>query len=220
MDTTALLRFLKELSQNNHKEWFDAHRKEYEALRKEWLGFVGELITAFGAFDSSLLSLEPKNCVFRINRDIRFSKDKSPYKTNFGCSLNPRGKKAEFIGYYIHLDPAGCFVAGGAYGPQPDTLSAIRQEIDYNADEFKSIVTHPTFVKAFGSLSGETLSRPPKGYEADNPAIVYLKHKSFLAQHPLSLSDIKSPNLAQNLSQTGRAMKPLVDFLNRAIVSE
>jgi uncharacterized protein (TIGR02453 family) len=217
MNTKALIAFLESLHKNNNKEWFDTHRKEYESLRKEWLGFVSELIPAFGAFDPTLLHLEAKDCIFRINRDVRFSKDKSPYKTNFGCSFNAGGKKAEFFGYYLHIDPKGCFMAGGAYGPSPASLAAIRQEIDYNADEFKSIVTHKTFTKAFGSLTGEVLSRPPKGYEAENPAIVYLKHKSFLAQHPLTTADITSPKLVKQLVETGQAMKPLIDFLNRAV---
>ncbi len=217
MNTKALIKFLESLGQNNNKEWFDANKIEYETLRKDWLNFVSELIPAFAAFDPSLQKLEPKDCIFRINRDVRFAKDKSPYKTNFGCSLNAGGKKAEFFGYYLHIDAKGCFMAGGAYGPSPASLAAIRQEIDYNSKEFTSIVTHKTFVKTFGSLKGETLSRPPKGYEAENPSINYLKHKSFLAEHPLTQADVHSPKLIKQLVETGQAMKPLIDFLNRAV---
>jgi uncharacterized protein (TIGR02453 family) len=217
MDTKALIKFLEQLGKNNNKEWFDAHKKEYETLRKDWIQFVSELIPAFGAFDPTLLHLEPKDCLFRINRDVRFSKDKSPYKTNFGSSLNAGGKKAEFFGYYLHIEPKGCFMAGGAYGPSPASLAAIRQEIDYNAKEFHSIVTHKSFIKHFGSLTGETLVRPPKGYEVDNPSIGYLKHKSFLAQRSLSMEEVTSTKLIAQLVQTGQAMKPLIDFLNRAV---
>src|SRR6478752_7596525 len=112
MDFKPLLSFLTRLSKNNNKDWFDAHKKEYEALRKEWISFVSECITGVGAFDPAIASLDPKKCIFRINRDIRFSTDKSPYKNNFGMSLSAGGKSEDFCGYYLHIQPGNCFVAG------------------------------------------------------------------------------------------------------------
>lgn len=217
MDFKSLLTFLKGLEKNNNKEWFDGNKKTYEAIRKDWLGFVAETIAEAGRFDKDIAALEAKNCIFRINRDVRFSNDKSPYKNNFGMSLSKGGKKAEFCGYYLHIQPGTCFLAGGAYMPMPDKLAAIRQEIDYNAEEFVRIVTDKQFKKYFGKLSGETLQRPPKGYEADNPMIQFIKHKSFLAEYKLTDADLLDKKFQTKMIEVFKAMQPLNEFLNRAI---
>lgn len=217
MDFKRLLTFLTKLNKNNQKEWFDANKKEYETLRKEWLQFVGESITTVGAFEPNILSLEPKQCIFRINRDVRFSADKSPYKTNFGMSLNPAGKKATFCGYYLHVEPGNIFVAGGSYMPPAEDLAKIRQEIDYNVDEFKAIVAATNFKKLFGAISGEKLVRPPKGYDAENPAVEFLKYKSFIAQRNLTETELVDTKFMKTFIQTTQAAKPLVDFLNEAV---
>jgi uncharacterized protein (TIGR02453 family) len=217
MDFKHLLDFLTRLSKNNNKEWFDANKKEYETLRNEWIGFVGESIQAFGAFDSAILELEPKKCIFRINRDVRFSKNKDPYKNNFGMSLSSGGKASDFCGYYLHIQPGECFVAGGAYQPMPDKLAAIRQEIDYNYNLFNKIVSAKSFKSQFGNLSGDKLSRPPKGYDADNPAVEFLKHKGFIAYRKIDDKALLNKRFMTDLIESGRAMKPLIDFLNQAI---
>lgn len=216
MDFKALFTFLKGLEKNNNKEWFDANRKTYEDLRKQWIAFVQEMINEVGKFDKEVAHLEPKQCIFRINRDIRFSNDKSPYKLNFGMSLSKMGKK-DFCGYYLHLQPNGCFAAGGTYMPMPDKLAAIRQEIDYNAEQFVKIVTDKTFKKLFDKLSGESLQRPPKGYEADNPMIQFIKQKSFLAEVKLSDKEILAADFKKQLVTAFKAMQPLTDFLHGAI---
>lgn len=217
MDFKHLLDFLTRLSKNNNKEWFDAHKKEYEALRKEWIDFVSEGIQAFGTFDSAMLDLDPKKCIFRINRDVRFSKNKDPYKNNFGMSLSSGGKASDFCGYYLHIQPGECFIAGGAYQPMPEKLAAIRQEIDYNLDAFQKILSAKEFKSQFGSLSGDKLSRPPKGYDADNPAVEYLKHKGFIAYRKVDDKALMDPNFMKEFVRSGKAMKPLIDFLNEAI---
>lgn len=216
MDFKPLLSFLSQLAKNNNKEWFDAHKKEYETLRKEWISFVGESITAVSAFDPAIASLDPKKCIFRINRDIRFSSDKSPYKNNFGMSLNPGGKNEDFCGYYLHIQPGNCFIAGGAYMPAPERLAAIRQEIDYNFPAFQKIVTSKPFTARFGALSGEKLVRPPKGYDAENPAVAFLKHKGFIVEHKVSDKEICDPAFMKMFIQSAQTMKPLLDFLNEA----
>lgn len=217
MDFKSLLTFLKGLQKNNNKEWFDANKKTYEGIKKDWLAFVADAIEEVGRFDKDIAVLEAKNCIFRINRDVRFSNDKSPYKNNFGMSLSKGGKKAEFCGYYLHVQPGGCFLAGGAYVPMPDKLAAIRQEIDYNAEEFVGIVTDKKFKKFFGKLSGEALQRPPKGYEADNPMIQFIKQKSFLAEYKLTDEDLMDGRFAEKMIEVFKAMQPLNEFLNRAI---
>jgi uncharacterized protein (TIGR02453 family) len=216
MDFKALLAFLAKLKKNNNKEWFDKNRKEYEELRKEWIGFVDETIRGIQKFDGRLAGIEAKNCIFRINRDIRFSKDKSPYKDNFGASMNPGGKNSFNAGYYMHIQPGECFIAGGMYQPEPEKLNAVRQEIDYNLEAFKKIVGHKEFKKHFGALSGEKLSRPPKGYEADNPAIEFIKHKHFLAHCKLDEKLVAGKNFQKELLAGFKAMQPMISFLNEA----
>jgi len=216
MDFKLLMTFLTKLRKNNHKEWFDANRETYEALRQDWVKFVQEMINQSAIFDSDIKHLEAKKCIFRINRDVRFSKDKSPYKTNFGAWMNKGGKKAESAGYYLHLEPGNCFLAGGVYMPNPAQLQAIRQEIDYNYSRFLKILKDKTFVKHFGGLSGDKLSQIPKGYDKDNPAIEYLKHKSFLMYHRIDEKLLKDKGFDKYAVRIFKTMKPLIDFLNEA----
>lgn len=213
--------FLKTLSKNNNKPWFDAHRKDYDAAKADFENFIGSLLKKTTSFDKDLNELEVKQCTFRINRDIRFSKDKTPYKTNMGASLNRGGKKSVFAGYYFHLEPGGkSFAGGGLWMPEAETLKKIRQEVDYNLDEFKTIIENKTFKKIYNALeiSKETsLSSAPRGYEKDNPAFEWLKLKSFIATKSLSDKNIMSKDLVGNVAETFKALKPLIDFLNRAI---
>jgi uncharacterized protein (TIGR02453 family) len=218
MNIQALIKFLKNLQENNTKDWFDLNRPHYEKLRKDWLEVVAKLINQTIVFDPEMAELDPKKCIFRINRDVRFSANKSPYKNNFGINLSKGGKTADFCGYYVHLQPKGSFIAGGSYQPTPDKLAAIRQEIDYNFNEFKGIIEHKEFVKHFGVLTGDKLQRPPKGYHIENPAISYIKHKGFLAYLPLADEGLDEKKLLLNCEKAFKAMKPLNDFLNRAIL--
>ncbi|MBW7844909.1 MAG: DUF2461 domain-containing protein [Bacteroidia bacterium] len=216
MDFEKLLNFLEELKLNNNKAWFDANRLRYSRLRSDWLDFVQEVINRVSVFDSTLKYLEPKQCIFRLNRDIRFSNDKTPYKTNFGMSLSKYGKKDNFCGYYLHIEPNNSFVAGGCYMPDAMLLAAIRQEIDYNANQFTSIVKDKKFIKTFGNISGEKLQRPPKGYDASNPMIEFLKLKSFLAEKELSNDEVKDKKILTNLQTHFQIMYPLNKFLYQA----
>lgn len=217
MDFKHALQFLGKLQKNNNKEWFDKNKKEYDGLRKDIVAFVDRMLTNIQAFDPMLAGVEAKQCMFRINRDIRFSKDKSPYKNNFGLSFNKGGKSSPYAGYYLHIQPGECFIAGGAYAPMPEHLAGIRQEIDYNYDEFKKILAHKDFKKYFGTLTGDKLSRPPKGYEADNPAIEHLKHKNFLMWHKIDESQLTDKNFEKYCTGVFKAMQPMLDFINRPI---
>lgn len=214
-------RFLKGLKKNNNKAWFDQHRPEYEAAKTDFAAFIQQLIQTHGKKDASIRNLLAKDCMFRINRDVRFSKDKSPYKTNFGASINKNGKKAmNCAGYYFHLEPGACFAGGGLYMPMPEELRKVRQEIDYNFGGFKKITQSKKFVSVYGDLdrSAEyTLSRVPKGYEADNPAAENLKLKSFVAITPVPDELLHSPNLVKTIAAAFDSLRPLVDFLNEAL---
>ncbi|AQG79679.1 DUF2461 domain-containing protein [Spirosoma montaniterrae] len=214
------LRFLTDLKANNEKPWFDANRRTYEAARADVVQLTTTLIDGLNASDPDIAgaSLQPKKCIFRINRDVRFSANKSPYKTNFGAWFSKGSKHVNAAGYYLNIEPGGSFVAGGLYMPDAPLLAAIRQEIDYTVDEFNQILTAPTFTAYYDGLNrDDVLQRPPKGYAADNPAIEYLKLKSFTAWHRLPDDALTQPNLAQHVLAAFAALQPLVTYLNRAV---
>ena len=216
----STLKFLRDLKKNNNKEWFDSNRKTYETARKDFEIFVEAVIKKLSRSDVSVKDLKPKDCIFRINRDIRFSKDKSPYKTNFGAYINPGGKKSLFGGYYFHCDPEQSFAGGGLWMPMPPELKKVRQEIDYCFDEFKKIINAKKFKESFGNLyhgDDMRLSLVPKGFDKNNPAAEYLKLKSFIAMKELSAKDLTSNDLVNNSVKLFESLQPLIRFLNRAV---
>ena len=215
------LRFLKNLARNNHQEWLDANRPAYELAKADFITLVEQVLGQLKKKEAALTTLTPKDCIFRINRDVRFSKDKSPYKTNMGASIKAGGKKSLLAGYYIHIEPGGkSFVGGGLYMPDPAALQKVRQEIDYNWDEFSRILRSAAFKKTYGELEkweGMTLAREPKGYEKDNPAIEFLKLKSFVATQPLTDKQLTEANLTRQLTQALTTLQPLLQFINRSL---
>ncbi|CAN5758969.1 DUF2461 domain-containing protein [soil metagenome] len=219
MPEQSILKFLKDLSKNNNRPWFEEHRNQYEKAKADLNIFLTGLIKQIGAFDKPIGLLEAKDCMFRINRDVRFSKDKKPYKNNMAGYFNKAGKKGIGAGYYLHLQPGESFAAGGIWMPEPLVLSKIRQEIDYNFDEWKKMVSASSFKKNFpgGLENSDRLSRPPKGYEADNLAIEYLKLKNFIVSRSFTDAEIISKGFEAEVAKTFKAMKPMIDFFNRAI---
>jgi uncharacterized protein (TIGR02453 family) len=216
----ATIKFLKDLKKNNDKSWFDAHRPQYETAKKDFEKFIQAVIDKHGKQDPTIKELTAKSCMFRINRDVRFSKDKSPYKTNFGASINRGGKKSIYAGYYFHCEPGEAFVGGGIWMPMPPEVKKIRQEIDYCFDEFKKILANKKFKEVYGGLDlGEeySLARVPQGFEKDNPAADYLKLKSWLALEKLKDSDLTSDNLVRKTAAAFEALQPLIVFINRAL---
>ena len=216
----STLKFLKDLKKNNNKPWFDTNRKKYEDAKKDFEEFIKKLLDKLSSIDESIKGLEPKNCIFRINRDVRFSKDKSPYKSNFGASMNRGGKKSIFGGYYFHCSPGEAFAGGGIWMPMAPETKKIRQEIDYNWDEFKKIISSKKFKSVYGDLyAGEdiSLSKPPAGYSKDHPGAAYLKLKSWLAMRNFSDSDLVSKDLLKKTIDAYNTLNPLVLFLNQAV---
>ena len=214
------INFLAALKKNNSKEWFDVNRKMYETAKQDFTAFVGEIITEFGKKDDSIAHLQPKDCMFRINRDVRFSKDKSPYKTNMGASFSKGGKKSMLAGYYFHLEPGSSFMGGGIYMPDADTTKKIRQEIDYSFEDFKKIIHNKKFVAQYGGLTINeefSLTREPKGYEKDNPAIEYIKLKSWLATYPIPDQMLTDIALLSKVVVAFEALLPVMNFLNKAL---
>ncbi len=216
----STLKFLKDLKKNNNKPWFDAHRKEYDAAKNDFTIFIQSVIDKHAKSDPTIKSIAAKDCMFRINRDIRFSKDKSPYKTNMGAYISKGGKKSIYAGYYFHCEPGQAFVGGGLWMPMPPELNKVRQEIDYNLAAFKKIINAKKFKAVYKDLSHDpeyVLSRVPKGYEADNPAAEFLKMKSFVALAPVKDTDLTSKDLLKKTTAAFEALQPLIDFVNESL---
>lgn len=217
----ATIKFLKNLKKNNNKPWFDKNRKIYESAKADFTNFIQTVIDQHSKKDPSLKNLVAKDCLFRINRDIRFAKDKSPYKTNFGASINKGGRKAmNSAGYYFHLEPGASFAGGGIWMPPPEELKKVRQEIDYNYTAFKKIISSKKFKSIYGDLdkSAEfSLSRVPKGYEPNNPATTYLKLKSYITMIEISDKDLTSKDLAKKTVTAFDALQPLIEFINESM---
>jgi uncharacterized protein (TIGR02453 family) len=212
-----ILAFLSDLTDHNDRDWMTANKKYYQEAKKAFEGQVNELIEGISGFDEELVSLAPKDCIFRINRDIRFSKDKSPYKTNFGAAMTPGGKKSPLPTYYIHVQPGNSFLAGGMYMPQPAELAKIRQEIDYNAGELKKIVEDSDFQKIWGELTGEELKTVPKGYPKDHPNIDLIRKKSFIVVKNLSDEELLKDQFTQEAIRMFKILYPFNQYLSVAV---
>ncbi len=214
------LKFLSQLKKNNNKPWFDAHRPQYEAARIDFANFIGLVIDELQKSDATITGQTGKDCLFRINRDIRFSKDKTPYKTAFGASIKRGGKKSPFAGYYFHLEPGQSFAGGGIWMPEAPALKTIRQEIDYNWDEFKNILNAKEFKAAYKDLykgDDQRLSTTPKGYEKDNPAADYLKLKSFIGEAKIADDELPKATLHKKTVAAFKALQPFLNFINRTL---
>jgi uncharacterized protein (TIGR02453 family) len=215
---SSTIQFLKSLKKNNNREWFEKNRKQYELAKTDYLNFVTNVLNEIQLFDQSLAELEPKKCVFRLNRDVRFSKNKDPYKTNFGASFSKGAKKIQTAGYYFHLEPGENFVGGGLWMPMAPDLNKVRQEIDYCFKEFASILKKPAFKTTYGDMDNSMkLVRPPKGFEIDNQALEYLKLKSFVVTRTIKDTELTDKQLVKNVVKDFKTIAPLVHFLNRAI---
>ncbi len=210
--------FLGALADNNSKEWFDAHRDEYELIKKETTALAEKLLAGLNQLDPTLGLTDARKCIFRINRDVRFSADKSPYKTHIGMFFNKGGKSKPTAGYYLHIEPGKSFAGGGIYGPPAEELNAIRREIYFNSAEFEQIIGHREFRNTFGTLMDEgKLQRPPKGYPADFPAIELLKYKHYVVGHNLSDAQLSASGSVEYILQIFSRMKGFNLFLNRAL---
>jgi uncharacterized protein (TIGR02453 family) len=218
----STLVFLSQLKKNNEKTWFDANRKQYEAAKKNFETVTQHLIEELSAIDPDIAGahLKAKDCVMRIFRDVRFSTDKTPYKTNFFAYFSKGGRKGIHAGYYFGLEPSGqSFSGGGIYMPMAPELAKVRQEIAYEWDRWQAITNQPIFIQTYpsGVKTTDRLSRPPQGYAADHPAIEVLKNKSFYVSCEYSDSALFEHKFIDTVLQSFKAAMPLVGFLNRAL---
>ncbi len=216
MNLQSVLSFLKELNDNNNREWFNENRGKYETAKMDFEVFMNSIIPGIYKIDPSIGTPDARKSIFRIFRDVRFSKNKLPYKTNFGGFIAKGGRKGGHAGYYVHVEPGKSFIGGGNYMPQSDALKAIRSEILYNVDEFKEVVSEAKFKKYFSNIEGEKLKRPPKGFPADFPDIELLKFKSYVAINHISDKQVLSDSFVQYTLKVFEILSPLNIFLNRA----
>ncbi len=211
------IRFLQDISEHNDKLWFDKNRNVYLSAKKDFENLVDRLLNEMSAFEPAFKEQSAKDCIFRIFRDVRFSRNKTPYKTHFGAYLSKGGKKYEGAGYYLHIEPGNkSFAAGGLWMPEPALLKKIRQEIDYNFGDFQSILQDSSFQRYYQKLEGEKLKTIPQGYDRDNPAIEYLRMKSFTVGYVFNDEDVQSQHFIQKATAAFKAVRPLIQFFNRA----
>lgn len=212
----STIEFLKTLKSNNNRDWFVNNRKLYLEAKENYESFVQALINEIIVFEPIMKGLEVSSCVYRINRDIRFSNDKSPYKAHLGAFIVRGGKKNgdRFAGYYFHIEPGKSIIAGGAYMPPAPWLSAIREKIIDEPEGIKSILADKKFVKYFGKIDGEKLKKAPKGYPPDHPDIELLKYKSYLVFNEVDDETVLKEDFFVHVINVMKAMKPFNDYLN------
>jgi uncharacterized protein (TIGR02453 family) len=216
--TPATMKFLSDLKKNNSRAWFDANRKRYEAARAEFIHLVDALIASLAHLDPRLLELEPADCVFRINRDTRFSRSPEPYKVHFGAFITDRGRKVDRAGYYFHLQPGGCMIAGGLYMPPAPELRAVRHGILDDAAGLRKIIGKKNFVTAFGKeLPGEKLKTAPRDVPKDHPDVDLLRLKSFEIYRNLPDRAVLAPGLIESMAKYSATMHPFITWLNNAL---
>lgn len=210
--------FLKKLTVHNNREWFTENKHLYTEAKENVTAFLEELIHEMSEFDQELAKIDAKKSLFRIYRDTRFSKDKIPYKTNFGASLG-MGKGSQKSGYYLHLEPGKSFIAGGIYMPEASVLRELRKEISLYGKEFLAVLNHKYFKKYFPELDQDNkLKKIPQGFEKEDPMAGYLKLKSFIVVYYLKDEEIMDKNAVKNLTEIFSVMKPLNDFLNAPLL--
>jgi uncharacterized protein (TIGR02453 family) len=209
--------FLLLLKQNNNRDWYHANKNIYNDAKTEFEHVTEILLHEISAIDRSIAGLTPKDCIFRIFRDVRFSKDKSPYKTNFGTFLAPGGRKAGNAGYYLHVEPGQSFVAGGIYMPPSPILKTIRQDIFEHVEEFKEIVSNIKDNNEFDGFFGEKLAGAPRGFPKDFPDIELLKYKSYGLSKSISDEEFGNDDILQRISNDFKILHPLIRFINESI---
>lgn len=219
MNGTEVLKFLKSLVRNNNREWFEKNRDKYLQAKGDFEAIVGAVLHEMEDIDPRLRGIDAKKLPFRIFRDVRFSKDKRPYKTNMGAGFSPNGRLVQEPGYYLHIEPGNkSFIAGGFYMPDGSNLAKIRQEIDYNGDSLKKIMNARVFRARFGGFDTfDQLKTAPKGYPKDHPDIEWLRLKSFIVSTPLSDDQVSSRRLVADVVKGFTTIKPLNDYLVEAI---
>lgn len=217
MQIDGILDFLKQIASHNNREWFAAHRGEYEAARTAFEDMVQQVINRIASFDESVRHVQVKDCTYRFYRDTRFSDDKSPYKRHLGAYVNAHGKKSYHSGYYFHLEPGACMLAGGSYCLPPDILRAVRQSVMDEIDEFRSIVEADEFRRHFPVIGEQRVKTVPKGFPKDFPWLDYLRPKDYSVACCVPDDFFRADGWLDEAERVFRLMKPFNDFVNYTI---
>ncbi|MCD4795116.1 MAG: DUF2461 domain-containing protein [Bacteroidales bacterium] len=213
----SILNFLTELKVNNNREWFQDNKPVFEDAKNSFEEFVNILILKIKEFDNTIDVSSAKECIFRIYRDVRFSKNKEPYKPNFGAYIAKGGRKSEFAGYYIHIESGASFAGGGIYCPQPKVLKSVRDDIYNDSSNIKKIISEPTFKTVFPEMYGEKLKTAPRGFPKDFPDIQLLNYKSYTVNKNLTNEDLTAGDFLDNLLSIFKTQKLFNDYLNGVI---
>ncbi len=211
---SAMLNFLALLKNNNNRPWFAEHKADYEKIRMDCFREIEELIDHVARFDSRVAGLTPQEATYRIYRDIRFSNDKSPFKTHFGIVIASHGRKTKGAGYYLHIEPGECALYGGVWFPQSDVLRVLRRSVYDNMDELQEIISRPEFRKVFPQLEGDRLKTMPRGYPADAPHAELLKLKEYLVSCRYDDRLFERPDWQDTVAGHIRLLQPFTEFFN------
>lgn len=220
MDFARLADFLAELAANNRREWFQAHRAEYDALRADFTAFVGGVIERAADADERIRWKDPAQCLFRIHRDVRFSADKSPYKTTFSAYVSEQNRRSAPPGYYLEVDEKGVLLAAaGIWLPPAPVLARLRASIAEHPERFAKVLRARGFRSAFGALQGDSLTRPPRGYSADTPLIEHVKRKSYIVWRETDARALDHDGALAFVTDAFRTARPLVEWVRGVLES-
>jgi uncharacterized protein (TIGR02453 family) len=211
--TKSTFQYLHDLKNNNTREWFHANKKRYDTVKSDFEETIKELIGSISEFEN-MTGVDVKHCNYRIARDVRFTNDKVPYKSWLSASFSEGGRKSGRMDFYLHIQEEESFLGGGMWSPSAEQLMKLRQEIDYNAKELKSIIHNPEFLKMFGEAQGESVKSAPKGYSKENPEIDLLRKKQMFFLHKFTKEEVCSPDFVKKVTETAKALKPFLDYLN------
>lgn len=217
-ELSSTVAFLKKLKNNNNRDWFAKNKNLYLKEHENMIAFADAILAEMQKHDH-IETPSGKKSLHRIYRDVRFSKDKSPYHNNWSGGFR-RATKLRRGGYYFHIEPGNSFVAGGFFGPEPKDLDRIRQDIALNHADWKKILSNKKIKTLFGELKGEKLKTAPRGFEKDNPGVEYLKHKQFILEHYFTDKEVLSPNFAKEVSNTFKAMRPWLDYMSEVLTTD
>lgn len=220
MIAESTFEFLKQLTLNNNREWFNENRETYETARENFIKLADEVLNGIKNFEPLFYDTQIKDCIFRINRDVRFSADKSPYKKHFAAAFGQGGKNSGKNDYYLHLQNDETFVAAGLWQPESAQLAQIRQEIDYSPSDLLDIINEKSFKKHFPEIYGQALKKAPKGYPADHENIQLLKQKEFIFMKKFTNEEVLSKSFKDEVIESCRILKPFLDYLNGVLYNQ
>ena len=210
--------FLKKLGKNNTREWFNEHKPEYTAALNNITDFAGALLNEMNKHDQ-LETVSGKASLFRIYKDVRFSKEKVPYNTHWSGGFKRATKKLRG-GYYFHIQPGNSFLAGGFWGPDKNDMQRIRQDIDFNYEDWNKMLAHKLIVKNFGKMMGEQLSTAPRGFAKDHPGIEMLRYKQYLLKHDFTDEEVLAPDFVKKANDVFKALRPFLDFMSGVLTTD